>query len=109
MNIKKDDKVMVLAGKDKGKSGKVLQVFPKLGRASVEGINIAIKHLRPRRQGEKGQRIEFPAPINVSNLILLCDKCSRPTRVGHKFIEVTKEDKKVKKKVRICKKCNEVI
>lgn len=109
MNIKKDDKVQVLAGKDKGKNGKVLQVFPKLGRASVEGINIAIKHLRPRRQGEKGQRIEFPAPINMSNLILICDKCSRPTRVAHKFIEVVKEGKKSKKKVRVCKKCNEVI
>ena len=60
-----------------GKTGKVLQVFPDKNRASIEGLNILIKHMRPRRQGEKGQRIEFPAPIQLSNLMLICPKCGK--------------------------------
>ena len=65
MKIKKGDKVKILSGKDKGKTGKVLQVFPSENRASIEGLNILIKHMRPRKQGEIGQRIEFPAPMNL--------------------------------------------
>ena len=109
MNIKKGDKVKILAGKDKGKTGKVLQVFDAANRASVEGLNLLIKHLRPRKQGEKGQRIEFPAPLNLSNIMLVCPKCDRPTRVGHKNLEVMKNDVKQNKKVRVCKKCQQVI
>jgi large subunit ribosomal protein L24 len=105
MNIKKGDKVMILAGKDKGKSGKVLQIFPARERVSVEGLNLLIKHMRPRKQGEKGQRIEFPAPLNLSNLMLVCPKCGKPTRIGSRTIAV--ENKK--KKMRICKKCNQTI
>lgn len=109
MIIKKGDKVKILTGKDKGKTGKVLQVFPSANRASVEGLNLLIKHMRPRKQGEKGQRIEFSAPLNLSNLILVCPKCDRPTRVAHQYLEVVKNEVKDKKKVRVCKKCKQTI
>jgi len=105
MKIKKGDKVKILSGKDKGKTGKVLQVFPTRKRVSVEGLNLLIKHLRPRRQGEKGQRIEFPAPLDISNLMLVCPKCGKPARVGHK-ITVNAQTKK-KKKFRVCQKCKQ--
>lgn len=105
MNIKKNDKVQILAGKDKGKSGKVLQSLPRDNRVSVEGLNLLIKHMRPRRDGEKGQRIEFPAFINASNVALVCPKCGQKTRVAHKLVE--QGDKT--KKYRVCKKCQEVI
>lgn len=110
MNIKKGDKVQVIAGKDKGKTGKVLQVFPSKKRVSVEGLNLLIKHLRPRRQNEKGQRIEFPAPFDISNMMLLCPKCNKPTRVAYKIqkSEGTSQTKK-SKKYRVCKKCKQVI
>jgi len=109
MKIKKGDKVKILAGKDKGKIGKVLQVFESSNRASIEGLNLLVKHMRPRKQGEKGQRIEFPAPINLSNVILICTKCDKPTRVAYEYLEMTRNDIKRKKKVRICKKCKQVI
>lgn len=83
MNIKTGDNVKVIAGKDKGKTGKVLQVFPTRERVVVEGVNLAIKHLRPRREGESGQRVEFPAPLHVSNVMLVCPKSGKPTRVGY--------------------------
>lgn len=105
MNIKKNDKVKILAGKDKGKTGKVLQVFSFLNKASIEGLNLLIKHMRARRKGEKGQRIEFPAPMNISNTMLVCPECGKPTRVEYKYIKITANNKKRKKKVRICKKC----
>jgi len=106
MNIKKNDKVKILSGKDKNKAGKVLQVSPRDGRISIEGLNLLIKHLRPNRQGEKGQRIEFPAFINASNVILVCPKCGKSTRVGYKII---KGEGKKDKKFRVCKKCQEII
>lgn len=109
MKIKKGDKVKILAGKDKGKTGKVLQVFQSANRASIEGLNLLVKHLRPKKQGEKGQRIEFPAPLNLSNAILVCPQCGQPTRVAYKYLEVTKNEKKQKKKVRACKKCKQTI
>ncbi len=106
MNIKKNDKVQILAGKDKGKTGKVLQCLPTQGRVSIEGLNLLIKHLRPSRQGEKGQRIEFPAFINVSNVAVVCPKCGKPTKVGYKTI---KSETGKAKKFRVCKKCQETI
>lgn len=105
MKIKKGDKVKVLTGKDKGKTGKVLQVLPDRNRASVEGINLLVKHLRPQKQGEKGQRVEFPSPIEISNLAVVCPSCGKTARIGHKLEE--KDGKK--KKVRSCKKCGEVM
>ncbi len=106
MNIKKNDKIKILTGKDKGKIGKVLQVLPQEGKISVEGLNLLIKHLRPQKQGEKGQRIEFPAFFNVSNVALVCSKCGRATRVAHKII---KTEGKKDKKFRACKKCQDII
>ena len=109
MKIKKGDKVKIIAGKDKGKTGKVLQVFPSRDRSSIEGLNLLIKHMRPRKQGEEGQRIEFPAPINNSNLLFVCPKCGKGTRIGYKKLEVSVNDKKKNKKVRVCKKCKEIV
>lgn len=102
MRLKKNDKVKIIGGKDKGKSGKVLQVFPKRQKVSVEGLNLRVKHLRPRREREKGQRIQFPAPLDISKAMLICPKCSQPTRIKYKILEN-------KKKVRMCKKCQEIV
>jgi large subunit ribosomal protein L24 len=107
MNIKKNDKVKILAGKDKGKTGKVLQCLPNENKASVEGLNLLIKHLRPRRNGEKGQRIEFPAFMSATNLMMICPKCGRPARVGSKVVK--SEETGRSKKFRVCKKCQEII
>ena len=102
MKIKKGDKVKVLAGKDKGKTGKVLQVFGSHGRISVAGVNLLYKNMRSKKQNEKGQRIQFPAPFAISNVVLVCPKCGKATRGSYKILEN-------KKKVRICKKCKEII
>jgi len=102
MKIKKSDKVKIMIGKDRGKEGKVLQVFPEEKKIVIEGLNLVVKHMRPRRSGEKGQRIQFPAALSASKVLLICSKCNKPTRVGHKILESGK-------KVRICRKCKEVI
>ncbi len=109
MNIKKNDKVKILSGKDKGKIGKVLQVFAKEEKASIEGLNLLVKHLRPRKQNEKGQRIEFPAPMSLSNLMLICSKCGKPTRVGAKTLEINQSGKIKKTKTRFCQRCKQAI
>ena len=96
MNIKKGDTVVVITGKDKGKSGKVLEVFPKQNRVLVENINIVSRHTKPKSAQEKGGIIKKPAPINASNVMVLCD-CGKATRVAYKLVNG--------KKVRICKKC----
>ncbi len=97
MNIKKDDKVVVLSGKDKGKQGKVLVAEPKAGKVIVEGVNVATKHKKPVKQGEDGGIIKVETPIYASKVQLVCPKCGKSTRVGHKVTDG--------KKVRICKKC----
>jgi len=102
MRIKKNDKVQIITGKDKGKKGKVIQVLTEKNKVVIEGLNLHIKHVRPRKQGEKGQRVQFPSPIDVSNVVLVCPKCSKKAKVGYKFLEN-------KKKVRTCRKCKEVI
>jgi len=84
MKIKTGDKVKVIAGKDKGKEGKVIQVFPALGKVVVEGVNIVKKHLRPQKKGEKGQRIELPGPIHTAKVMLIDPQSGKPTRVGYK-------------------------
>lgn len=106
MNIKKNDKVKIISGKDRGKTGKVLQVMKKEGRVSIEGLNLLIKHLRPSRSNEKGQRIEFPGFINVSNVALVCPKCGKTTRIAKQIVQ-TESGKS--KKYRACKKCQAVI
>ena len=97
MNIKKDDKVIVLSGKDKGKQGKVLIADPKAMKVVVEGVNVATKHQKPPRQGQDGGIIKVETPIYVSKVQLVCPKCGKGTRVGHKIADG--------KKVRVCKKC----
>ena len=97
MNIKKDDKVIVLSGKDKGKQGKVLVADPKAMKLTVEGVNVATKHQKPRKQGEDGGIIKVETPIYASKVQLVCPKCGKATRVGHKV--------EGDKKVRVCKKC----
>ena len=97
MNIKKDDKVIVLSGKDKGKQGKVLVADPKAMKLTVEGVNVATKHQKPRKQGEEGGIIKVETPIYAAKVQLVCPKCGKGTRVGHKIADG--------KKVRVCKKC----
>ena len=97
MNIRKDDKVVVLSGKDKGKEGKVLVANPKAGKLIVEGVNVASKHQKPRKQGEEGGIIKRETPIYASKVMLICPKCGKPTRVAHKL--------DAGKNVRVCKKC----
>ncbi|HAI74205.1 MAG TPA: 50S ribosomal protein L24 [Candidatus Moranbacteria bacterium] len=97
MKIKKNDLVKMLAGKDSGKTGKVLRVFPDEKKVVVDGLNMLKKHNRPRREGEKGQRIEMPRKVDISNAMLVCSKCSKPTKVAYKT--------EGKKKTRVCKKC----
>ena len=85
MKVKKGDTILVIAGKDKGKTAKILRSFPKEGKILVEGVNLKKKHVKPKNQGEKGQVVSIPAPMNVSNTMLLCPKCSKPTRIGFKI------------------------
>lgn len=97
MKIKTGDNVAIIAGKDKGKTGKVLQVFPDRERVVVEGVNLTIKHLRPQRQGDKGQRVEFPAPLHSSNVMLVCPKSGKKTRVGYQVNDAGKKNRYSKK------------
>ena len=97
MNIKRDDKVIVLSGKDKGKQGKVMIADPKAMKVVVEGVNVATKHQKAQKQGQEGGIIKVETPIYASKVQLVCPKCGKATRVAHK---VTGD-----KKVRVCKKC----
>ncbi|NCN07148.1 50S ribosomal protein L24 [Candidatus Falkowbacteria bacterium] len=107
MKIKTGDKVKMMSGKDKGKIGKVLQVFINEDRVVVEGLNLMIKHQKAKKQGEKGQRIQFPSPVNASNVALICPKCGKDTRIGSERIVSADKSKTIKN--RVCKKCKEVI
>lgn len=101
MRIKKGDQVKIISGKDKNKSGKVMRVIPAVNKIVVEGLNLVKKHSKPRKSGEKGQRVEVPAPVNVSNVMLICSKCGKLARVG--FL-INKDNKS-----RVCKKCKSEI
>ena len=98
MKIKKGDTVLIISGKDKKKKGKVLRTFPKQGKILVEGINLKKKHVKPKKESEKGQIVEKPYPMYASCAKLFCPTCQSPTRVGFKI--VSKGEKR-----RICKKC----
>ncbi|MDX9962990.1 50S ribosomal protein L24 [Desulfobacter postgatei] len=102
MRIKKDDKVKVLTGKDKGKIGKVLKVVKKTNRIVVENINMVKVHQRPSQANPQGGIVEKSMPMDVSNLMLMCNSCVTPTRIGIKQLEDGK-------RVRVCKKCNQQI
>lgn len=101
MKIKTNDKVKILSGKDKGKLGKVVQVFPEEGKLVVEGMNVIKKHLKTRSKNEKGQVLELAAPFFSSKAQLVCPKCEKPVRVGYKI----ENDKKI----RVCRKCGQSI
>ena len=105
MKLKKGDNVMVITGKNKGKNGKITQSFPAKQRVVVEGVNSATKHLKSGRGNEKGQKLEFSAPVDVSNVMLVCPKCSKPTRIE---IKVT-AGATGRSYIRTCKKCKENI
>ena len=102
LHIKKNDTVKVLAGKDRGKTGKVLKINPVGGRAIIQGINFTKKHTRRRKQDEQGGIIQREASVNLSNLAIVCKGCNRASRVG---IDILADGSKV----RFCKKCKEVL
>ena len=97
MRIKKGDTVQVLSGKDKGKTGEVLEILPKTNKIVVKGINIIKKHTKPRKQGEEGGILSMEGAIHVAKVNVVCPKCGKPTRIGYS------EEKG--EKVRVCKKC----
>ncbi len=100
--IKSGDLVMVIAGKEKGKTGKVKSVDRKRGKVLVEGLNIVKKHVRPSEKYPQGGIIEMEAPLDISNVLLYCHKCGRGVRMGRKVLEDGT-------KVRFCKKCGEIL
>ena len=101
LNVKKGDNVVVISGKDKGKKGKILVAYPEKNRAVVQNVAMITRHVKPRKQGEPGGRIEKEGSIHVSNVMLVCPKCDKATRVGHKM--------EGDKKVRVCVKCGKNI
>ncbi len=97
ISIKKNDTVKIISGKDKGKTGKIIKIFPLKERAVVEGINLYKKHVKPKKEGEKGQVITVPRSIHISNVQLICSACGKPTRIGYIIEDGNKS--------RVCKKC----
>jgi large subunit ribosomal protein L24 len=97
MKIIKNDTVKMLSGKDRGKTGKILRCLIKEEKVIVEGLNIIKKHSRPKKEGEKGQRLEMPRKVPISSVMLVCPKCAKAIRVNYKIVG--------EKKFRFCKKC----
>jgi large subunit ribosomal protein L24 len=102
VHVKKEDKVLVLSGKDRGKKGKVLSVNPSTNQVLVEGVNMATKHKKPQGKYQQGGILHQEAPINSSNVMLICDKCGKPTKVPKTILDNGQ-------KARACKHCNEII
>ncbi len=102
LGIRKDDTVIVTLGKERGKRGRVLVVTPAKGGVLVERVNLVKRHMKPSKRYQQGGIIEKEAPVKISNVMLVCPKCDKPTRFGNKVLETGK-------KVRVCKKCKEVI
>lgn len=100
--VVKNDTVVMLTGRDRGKEGKVTRVMPVAGRVIVEGLNRRIRHVKARQAGQPAGRVEFDAPISVSNVAVVCTNCKRGVRVGFRFL-----DDGVK--VRVCRKCGEIV
>jgi large subunit ribosomal protein L24 len=101
VHIKKNDLVMVISGKEQGKSGRILKVLPEKEKVIIEKINFIKKHTRPHGQQRRGGIVEKEAPLHVSKVALLCEKCNKPVRTGHRVLEGSK-------KVRFCRKCGEI-
>jgi len=102
VHVRKGDSVLILSGKDRGKKGKVLSVFPDEKMVLVEGINVSTKHKKPRNRYQQGGILHQESPVNSSKVMLMCDKCKSPTKVAKKILENGE-------KARVCKKCDEVI
>ena len=105
MHVRKNDTVVVISGKDKGKKAKISAAFPKAGRVTVEGVNVVTKHQKARNAMQPGGIIKKEAPIDASNVMLICEKCGKPVRVAHKVTVTTENGKNVRTMVRTCKKC----
>ena len=105
MEIRRDDTVIVLSGKDKGKKGKVLKAFPKEEKLIVAGVNVASRHRKPRNQQEEGGIIKMETPIYASKVQIVCPKCGKAVRVGHKRVTKTVSGKEKDVSVRVCRKC----
>lgn len=102
VHVKKGDQVLVLSGKDRGKKGKILSVLPSVMRVLVEGVNMSTKHKKPKNRTQQGGIIHQEAPISSSNVMLICSKCEKPTKVSKQILNNGD-------KVRVCKKCDETI
>ncbi len=102
LHIKKNDMVKILAGKEQGKTGKVLRVFPSKSRVVVEGLNMIKRHTRPNQLYPEGGILEKEAPLSISNVMLICGSCNQATRTGVRLLEDGS-------KTRYCKKCNESV
>ena len=102
MQIRKNDSVIVIGGKERGKTGKVLRVLPDKDAVIIERLNIVKRHTKPRGPQQPGGIVEKEAAIHASNIMILCDKCNAPVRVGHKTLSDGK-------KIRICRRCNEAL
>lgn len=107
MHVKKEDQVLVLSGNYRGKKGKVLKVFPSQNRAIVEGLNFIKRHTRPSSKNQQGGIIEKEGPIHISNLMVICPKCNQPTKIKHSTVK--DEARQKNNRVRVCKKCNEML
>jgi len=110
MKLKKGDTVLVVIGRDRGKKGKIEHIFEKRGKIQVAGVNIYKRHLKARGENQPGGIIDVVKPLSVAKVALVCPKCNQQTRVGYKILHQTVRDKIAgKEKIRICRKCNEVI
>lgn len=99
--VKKNDLVQVISGEEKGKTGKILRLIPEKNQIVIEKLNLAKKHTKPSQKNRQGGIVEVEMPIAVSNVLLVCPKCNKGVRIGRKMVK--------DKKVRVCKKCNEVL
>ena len=102
MQVRKNDSVMVIAGKERGKTGKVLRVLPDKDAVIVERLNMVKRHTKPRGPQQPGGIVEKEASIHASNIMLMCDKCNAPVRIGRKILADGK-------KIRVCRRCNEAL
>jgi large subunit ribosomal protein L24 len=102
VEIRKNDSVMVIAGKERGKTGKILRVLPEKNSVIIERLNIVKRHSKPRGPQQAGGIVEKEARIHISNVMIMCDKCNAPVRIGHKLLADGK-------KIRICRRCHEAL
>ncbi len=109
MKIRKNDTVVIMTGKDKGRSGKVLAVYADDNRLLVDGVNIIKRHVKASPNIRQAGIIQRPAPLSAANVALVCTKCNKPTRVGFELLEVREGDTTKKQKARVCKRCKQQI